>query len=162
MENERGLRRWMATVAGFYLLLGLRLLPWPNDAMIRRLGVHSAYTGGDLTISTDAYRYVLDWMGTFGLDRIALGVLLLIALREPVRNRLFVHLVIAFEATAGVAADVWLLTRDYVNPSLYVVFIAVHLIVITTGLRVLRTRAPGPPGPAIGLERAASAQRWGN
>lgn len=109
--------------------------------MIESLGVDSVYTGGDLQPGTPAFKFLLDWMGTFGVSLIPLGAVLLVAARDPLPNRLLVHLVIWHEVIAGVLDDAWFISRDYINGGFYVGFIVVHAIVIATAIHVLR-RAP--------------------
>lgn len=138
MDQGTAMRRWMVAVGIFYLLLGIRLLPWINGPMIEGLGIDTVYLGGDLATDSTAFAFLLDWMATFGLDLIVLGAFLLVASRDPVRNRLFAHLVIWHELVAGVLDDAWFISRDYVADGFYLAFIGVHLVVIVTGIRALR------------------------
>ena len=144
MDGGRALRRWMIGVGILYLALGVRLLPWINGAMIEAAGVGTVYTGDGLEPGTTAFAYLLDWMGTFGLDRLALGVVLLMAARDPVRNRVLAWAVIAVELGAGVLADAWFIGRDYIPDGFYLAFIVVHLVVIGTGVRALRRSVDAP------------------
>lgn len=132
----------MTVVGVFYLVLGVRLLPWVNRPMIEAAGLDSVYLAGDLSTDDTAFAWVLDWMGTFGLDLLVLGGVLLVAARAPVRNRLFAHLVIWHEVVAGVLDDLWFFSRDYVADGFYLGFIVVHLVVIATGIRALRRARP--------------------
>lgn len=142
MDDEaRKLRLWMRVVGVLYLIIGLRLLPFINGPMIEAIGLDALYTGGDIEEGSPAFDFVLDWMATFGLAIVPMGALLLVAAREPVRNRLFVWLAIAHEAVAGILDDIWFITRDYTEPGFLYGWIVLHVIVIVTGLRVLR-RAP--------------------
>lgn len=136
------LRRWMIAVGIFFLLLGVGLLPWVNDARIGALGLEALYTGGDLTTDDTAYRYLLDWLGVFGASLFVLGAMLLVASRDPVRNRAFAHLVIWHELIVGVVSDAWFISRDYIPNGAYVGFIVLHLIVIATGVWALRRTPP--------------------
>jgi hypothetical protein len=138
VDGEVTMRRWMRAVGSFYLVLGLRLLPPINGPMIEAAGVETVYTGGDLAPGTAAYSFVLDWMGTFGLSLLPLGAILLVAARAPNRNRLLVHLVIWHELAAGVVADAWYLSRGNVSTGFYLGFIALHLLIVATAVRVLR------------------------
>jgi hypothetical protein len=142
-DGEVTMRRWMLVVGGFYLLLGLRLLPPINGPMIEAMGVDAIYTAGDLEPGTAAFSFVLDWMGTFGASLLPLGAILLVAARDPLRNRLLVHLVIWHELVAGVLADAWYLSRGYVSTGFYLGFIALHLVIVATAIRALRRAAPG-------------------
>lgn len=151
-QRQRGvsLRTWMIVVGVIYVVMGLRLLPWINEPMIRTIGVDAFYTGGDLTPSAPAFDFILDWMGTFGLDRIVLGAALLAAALDADRNRLLAWVVIACELTAGILSDVWLVSRDYVVAAPYIAFIAVHLAIVATGYVALRsTRRNGTTVPTV-------------
>lgn len=140
-DAATALRRWLLIVGGFYLFLGIRLLPIVNGPMIEAIGVDAIYHGGDLEPGTAAYAFVLDWMGTFGLSLIPLGAVLLVAARDPLRHRLLVHLVIWHEIGAGVVADLGLILGGNVTTAFYLGFIGVHLGVAGTGVWLLhRTR----------------------
>ncbi|MDX1657853.1 MAG: BphX family protein [Nitriliruptorales bacterium] len=144
MENTKTMRRWLVAVGIFYLVMGIRLLPWINGPMIESFGMlDSVYTGGDIEIGTPAYAFLLDWMATFGATLIPLGAVLLVASRDPIRNRLFAHLVIGHEIVAGILDDLWFISRDYASDAFYLGFIVVHVTVIATGIRALR-RTPRP------------------
>jgi hypothetical protein len=141
-ETDRVARRWMLVIGAFYLFMGIRLLPFINGPMIEAAGVDTIYRGGDLHVGQPAYTFVLDWMAAFGLGLIPLGAVLLVAARDPVRNRLLVYLVVGRELTAGVVADVLLIWRGDVSTGFYLGFIVLHLIVVGTGVWVLRRTAP--------------------
>lgn len=144
------MRRWMVAIGIFYLLLGLRLLPWINGAMIEAAGIETVYVGGDVTTDATIWHYLLDWLGVFGGGLLVLGAVLLVASRRPIRNRLFAHLVIWHELIVGVGFDGWFISRDYIPNGVYVGFIAVHLIVIVTGIRALRRTPTLPEVPGEG------------
>jgi hypothetical protein len=137
------MRRWMVAVGIFYVVLGVRLLPFVNGPMIEAMGIDAIYTGGDLEVGTPAFGLVVDWMGTFGISLLAMGGVLLVAARTPRDNRLLVHLVIWHEVGAGVLADAWYVLQGDVTTGFYLGFIVVHLVVIATGVRALR-RTPAP------------------
>lgn len=144
-ETDRVARRWMLVVGAFYLFMGIRLLPFINGPMIEAAGVDTIYRGGDLQVGDPAYGLVLDWMAAFGLGLLPLGAVLLVAARDPVRNRLLVYLVVGRELTAGVVADVLLIWRGNVSTGFYLGFIVLHLIIAGTGVWVLRRTAPAAP-----------------
>jgi hypothetical protein len=141
-DGEVTMRRWMRAVGSFYVVLGLRLLPPINGPMIEAAGIETVYTAGDLEPGTAAFSFLLDWMGTFGVSLIPLGVILLVAARDPLRNRLLVHLVIWHELAAGVVADAWYLGRGDVSAGFYLGFIVLHLVIVGTAVRVLRRTDP--------------------
>lgn len=160
MGNSTALRRWMIGVGIYFLLLGIRLLPWINGPMIEALGFEeSVYTGGGLEPGTPVFSFLLDWMASFGLTLIPLGAALLVAARDPLRNRLFAHLVIAHELLVGVLADIWFISRDYSSAAFYLAFIAVHLVVIATGIRALRLTSEEAVAPALAAAGADPAPR---
>lgn len=148
------MRRWMIAVGIFFLVLGIGLLPWVNDARIGVVGLELVYTGGDLTLDDPAYHYVLDWAGVFGTTLLVLGGMLLVVARRPVQNRMFAHLVIWHELAAGVLSDAWFITRDYIPDAFYYGFIVVHLVVVATAVRALR-RTPMPATVAGDTAREA-------
>lgn len=137
-DDDTTMRRWMIGIGLLYLALGLRLLPPINRPMIEAVGIDAIYHGGDLDPGSAAFGFVLDWMGTFGLSLLALGGILLVASRAAERNRILVHLVVWHEIAAGVLADVWYISRGYLAAGFYLGFILVHLLIIATGVRVLR------------------------
>jgi cell division protein FtsX len=125
----------------FYLVLGIRLVPWINGPMIEAAGVETVYQGDGLAPGSAAFAYLLDWMGTFGLELLVLGAAVLVAARDPERYRLMAHVVLWHEIVVGVAADAWFISRTYIADGFYLGFIAVHLAVIASGIWALR-RAP--------------------
>lgn len=156
-EGAVTLRRWMITIGIIYLVMGVRLLPFVNGPMIEAAGVEAIYHGGDLEVGTSAYRFVLAWMGTFGASLIPMGAVLLLAARDPLRNRLFAHLVIGHELLAGVAADAWYIAGGDVSTPFYLGFIAFHLVIIATGIRALRRTAPSPELRPLRRSRVGSS-----
>lgn len=153
-DGQRTLRRWMIAVGIFYLVIGIRLLPWINGPMIEAIGLEQMYVGGDIEVGSTAWHFVLDWMATFGLALIPFGAVLLVAAREPVRNRLLVHLVIAHEAIVGIVDDLWFISRDYVTNGVMYGWIVVHTIVIISAIWVLRRTAAAEERVAVELAAA--------
>lgn len=148
------MRRWMIAVGIFYLVLGIGLLPWVNDARIGLVGLEVFYTGGDLTFDDTAYHFLLDWIGVFGTTLLVLGPMLLVAARHPVRNRAFAHLVIWHELAVGVLADAWFISRTYIPDAFYFGFIVVHLAVVATAIWALRRTQMPAPEASTGAARA--------
>jgi hypothetical protein len=143
------LRRWMQVVGVIYVLMGVRLLPWINGPMIEAGLNDIAAPGLDLTISPDFLDFALDWMATLGLDLLVLGGALLFAARNPFAHRVVAHIVIWQEALRGVAADLWMTTRPYANPTFYFAFAAFHVVVIVTGVRALRKARVSDHNPEV-------------
>src|SRR5438094_767695 len=124
---------WMRTVGGFYLLLGVA-------SSVLRLPIRAEGPAGALNLAAtgDAMaRFTVDTWFTYGLDFVVIGAALLIASRRPAGARALVFTVIALECFRGIGADVYKLARGYaVSPEL--VWIAIHTIVIASGLLFLR------------------------
>lgn len=140
MEDVRPLRRWMYVVGVVYLLMGARLLPWINGAMIESGLGDVAAPGVELQAGSSMFDFAVDWMGVLGLDLLVLGVALIYAAStDPVAHRIVAHVVIWQEAVRGVLADVWVISRPYAAAGFYLGFIVFHLIVIVTGVIALRS-----------------------
>lgn len=143
MDGMTPLRRWMYVVGAIYLLMGTRLLPWINGAMIESGLGDVAAPGIDLQAGSSFFYFAIDWMGVLGLDLLVLGVALLYAARsDPDRHRILVHVVIWQEAIRGVLADVWVISRPYTAAGFYLGFIVLHLVIIGTGVAALRKPQP--------------------
>jgi hypothetical protein len=145
-DDGTTMRRWMRAVGVLFLLLGIFLLPWINHVRVEAVGLELFYSGGDLTSDDTVYRYLLDWLGVFGMTLLALGGVLLVAARNPIEHRSLVHVVIWHEVGSGILADAWFISRDYAPDAVNWAFIALHLVVIATGIRALR-RTPRPVAP---------------
>jgi len=69
----------------------------------------------------------------FGLEVFVIGVALLYFSRQPARNVALAWTVIALEVVRSIVDDVYLLVRG-ADPGFYGVWIAIHLIIIVSGL----------------------------
>lgn len=72
------------------------------------------------------------WM-VFIFELGSIGAMLLYASRNPASSRILVLTVVLAEVFRGILADCIWIARGYEATS-YFVFIAIHLIIITTGL----------------------------
>lgn len=79
------------------------------------------------------------WL-VFALGLTALGLMMLYASRTAVNNRVLVLTVILIEVFSGVIADAIWIARGH-SPLIYIPFIAVHLVIIGTGIAFLRQEA---------------------
>lgn len=140
--DDQALQRWMRVVGAFYVFLGLRLLPWFNGPMVDRLGDRVS-PGVTLPAGTAEFTLLIDWMATFGLDLLVLGVVLVVAARSAWQHRILAYVVIGQEAVRGILADVWFAARPFNSAAFYLGFAILHLVIITTGVRVLRRTADG-------------------
>lgn len=148
MHDVRPLQRWMKFVGVFYVVLGLRLLPWFNAPMVDRLGDMVA-PGVALESGSPEFLLLIDWMATFGLDLLVLGVVLLVAARNAWDHRVLAYVVIGQEAIRGILADVWFAARPFNSAVFYLGFIVVHVVIIATGVRALRRGAKHSPAPVM-------------
>jgi hypothetical protein len=124
---------WWLRIVGFvYVLNGIMMAvvrapitaAGPDGALARA-------AAGDPTA-----RFLVDtWVG-FGADVAAVGVGLLAASRSPATARALVWTIIAIELMRGLAYDVYMLARGY-PPAVYLPWIAIHVVIIATGLMVL-------------------------
>jgi hypothetical protein len=128
----KGLKTWLLMVGGFYILLGIGFFPPINEARLPFM------LPIDVLPETVAYKAVIDWTFTFGLDLLVIGGYLVYASREPLKHINLVWLVIWLEAIRGVANDIYYIFRGYASVPFYIGFIVVHVIIIATGLRVAR------------------------
>lgn len=136
-RETRALERWMAAVGVFYVLLGLRLLPWINGPMIDRFRDQIS-PGAIPAAGTAAFALLIDWMATFGLDLLVLGAVLIVAAGRAFEHRVLVYVVIGQELVRGVLADLWFAARPFNSAAFYVGFMIVHAVIIVAGLWALR------------------------
>lgn len=133
----------MLAVGIFYVVLGVRLLPWINGPMIEAFG-DFATPGVNVDAASPLFTLLIDWMATFGLDLLVIGVVLVIAARNAYDHRILVYVVLAQEATRGILADLWFASRSFNSAGFYLGFLGVHAVVIVTGLRALQRADPEP------------------
>ena len=82
-------------------------------------------------------RFLVDTWVVFGLENLAIGAALLLASRVPEQARLLAWAVIGIEVTRGIIADVYMIARGN-NARTSGVWIAIHSVVIATGVLALR------------------------
>jgi hypothetical protein len=82
-------------------------------------------------------RLLVDTWTTLGLEFAALGGSLLLASRAPARARALIWAVLAIELVRGIGTDLYMMARGY-RPAEQLAWIVAHLVIIATGLRVLR------------------------
>jgi hypothetical protein len=144
-----GLRRWMRGVGAFYLLVALFNTP---PAIAARFPVQYGWL--DLEVGAASAQALIDVWFMFGLEVGVVGLALLLSARDPRRHVALVWTVLGLELVRGVADDLYLLVRGY-DLATYVTWIAIHAVVIATGLRALhradalprRNRARRPTAP---------------
>jgi hypothetical protein len=128
------LKWWFRIVGAFYLLLTLM------NIWILFLGGSRMFADTlPAPMNTDALAaqaFGDAWM-VFVFELGVLGVMALVAAREPTKNRIMAWVIIGAEAFRGVVADAIWITRGYDFIS-YAVFIVIHLIIIITGVIFVR------------------------
>lgn len=128
----RHLQVWMRTVGGFYVVLGLFNTP---PVIVARFPAQ--YPSLGVAIESRPAQALLDVWFMFGLEVAVIGVVLMIAARDPVRHIVLVWTVLALEIVRGIADDLYMLTRGY-DVAPYVIWIALHTVVVASGLWALR------------------------
>lgn len=73
----------------------------------------------------------------FGLDMFVIGVFLLYASRDSLKNIPLVWLIVALEIVRGILDDIYMIVQGYAAP-FYIGFIILHLIIVVTGVVFVR------------------------
>ena len=127
------LRRWMQVVGAFYLLQFVMLVF--VRAPIRTFGPAGTLDradGGDALAE-----FVVDTWTFFGLEILAVGVVLLLATRRGELALGAIYTVLAIEVSRGIIADLYQVARG-VHVGGYLVWIVIHTSVLFTGIYCLR------------------------
>jgi hypothetical protein len=125
------LRWWMRAVGVLYLIKFVAVVVLRAPVRGQAPDAIGLAAGGDQVAG-----FLLDTWVIFGLEMAALGVALLLASRGPERARALGLAIVAVEIS-GVIADVYQLARGH-DAAIPVTWIAIHGIVIATGLAALR------------------------
>lgn len=130
-----GLRWWMRAVGAVYLLQAVvaAVVHLPVY-VLGPPGTLEAAEAGDLT----ALLLIDTWV-LFGLEVATVGVALFVASFRAADPRVFVWVVLALELFRGIGHDVYMLARGYPATGL-VVWIVIHVVIIGSGLLLLRGR----------------------
>jgi hydrogenase/urease accessory protein HupE len=123
------LKWWMRVVGVLYILLGLQSLPF---IVAQRLP--SQYPAWTAAPSSTAFKALVDTWFLFGIEIAVIGIFLILASREPLKNVLLVQLVLALEVTRGIAHDIYAIMRGESVVGILVGFIVLHGIIFATGL----------------------------
>lgn len=120
---------WFRIVGGFYSLLALMNLYF--------VLIDPAFAGTMTTFpfpaTTDTIQAFVDGWSPFAFEVFGLGTFMLWASRNPRRYLGAVWLLVWLEFTHGVLDDIYLIVRGYDTVG-YLVFIAIHLAIIFTGV----------------------------
>jgi hypothetical protein len=113
------LKWWMRLVGVLYLALGLLNF---------------------LRFLTAPFEVGYGWQ-LFGLDLAILGAFLVAVARDPGKNMIVVYVVLVQEVIRGIGADLYAIAQG--GPlGLYLTFIVIHLVIITTGIVFSRRYLP--------------------
>lgn len=139
--------RWMQIVGAFYVLQFVMMVL--VRAPIRTFGPDGTLSRADAGDSLA--RFVVDTWTFFGLEVLAVGVILLVATRRRELAMGAIWTVLAIEVGRGVLADAFMIARG-IHVGGYLVWIVIHSTVIVTGLLALRARrrevrVPATAGP---------------
>jgi hypothetical protein len=123
---------WFRLVGGFYLLLVM-------------MNVYFMFLGGQQIIADTlpfpadewTVRAFTDGWSPFLFEMLGLSTFMLWASRQPGKYISAVWLLVWLEFTHGVLDDIYLIARGYDAVS-YIVFIAIHLVIIGTGIYAAR------------------------
>ena len=124
---------WMRIVGGFYVILGIGFIPFLNELRLEQM-----IPGFNAAPTSVTYKALIDWTFFFGLDLLIIGIMLLYASRQPEKNLILAWLIIWLEAVRGVLADIYYILRGYASIPFYIGFMIVHLIIIVSGIVLIR------------------------
>jgi hypothetical protein len=130
---QRRLRRWMQVVGGFYLLQFVMMAI--VRAPIRTFGPKGTLELADA--GDPVASFLVDTWTTFGLEVASVGVIVLVASRRAELARGVVLTVLAIEVGRGLVLDSYMIARG-IDVAGYAVWIAIHSVVVLTGLWALR------------------------
>jgi hypothetical protein len=141
---SQSLTRWMRVVGAFYLaqLIAMVFVHAP----IRTFGPDGALDAADAGDPIAAF--LVDTWTTFGIEVGAIGVALLAAARRPRYASGVAATVIGIELTRGILNDVIYIARG-TEVAGYLVWIAIHSVVIVTGLTAMRRSPTGITGAGV-------------
>jgi hypothetical protein len=132
-ENFRPMTRWMRVVGAFYLAQFVAMAF--VHAPIRTFGPEGALDAADAGDPTA--EFLVDTWTTFGIEVGAIGLALLVAAARPRYAWGVAATVVGIELTRGILNDVIFIARD-INVAGYLVWIAIHAVVIVTGVVAMR------------------------
>ncbi len=130
-SGTKKLQWWFRIVGGFYVLVSLMNLygVFVNPPFYAQILPYAA-SEAVLRAFTDA------WM-VFVFEFLGIGLFLLWASRDPLKNVSVVWLIVIIEALRGVLADLIWISRGF-NPANYIVWIVIHVAIIVTGILFAR------------------------
>jgi hypothetical protein len=141
---------WFRIVGALYLVLGSTFLPFVNAGRLDTL-----VPGFDAAVGGPAWRGFLDYTFMFGAEQLVLGAFLIVASFRPSWFTPLVWLLCAMSVVRGIAHDVYMIASGY---SLIgnLLFVVMHVAIITSGLLLLRRAHRPAVGGPLRLGTAAS------
>jgi hypothetical protein len=132
-DKFRPMTRWMRVVGAFYLaqFVAMAIVHAP----IRTFGPEGALDAADAGDPTA--EFLVDTWTTFGIEVGAIGLALLVAAARPRYAWGVAATVVGIELTRGILNDVIFIARG-INVTGYLVWIAIHGVVIVTGVVAMR------------------------
>ena len=123
------LKWWFTIVGAFYLLLALMNMYF---VLFDPTGM-SSMTKFPFAVAPDTTMAFVDGWSPFAFEVLGIGTFMLWAARNPRRYLGAVWLLVWLELLHGVLDDIYLIARGY-DAGGYIAFIAIHLVIIVTGV----------------------------
>lgn len=144
------LKWWMRIVGTFYVVLFVvgSIVKLPVKMTLEQAGI--AYDPGNFT-----HMFLADTWVMFTLEVAVIGVMLWVASRNPLENRILVYTLFGIELVRGIVDDIYMLTRPY-EPGFYIGWIVLHSVIIISGWWALQ-RAKNEPRQPSGAQQPATA-----
>lgn len=120
---------WFRSVGAFYLLLALMNMYF---VLFNPAGM-ATMTAFPFPVTPDTTQAFVDGWSPFAFEVLGIGTFMLWASRNPRRYLGAVWLLVWLELLHGVLDDIYLIARGY-DMIGYLVFIAIHLAIIVTGV----------------------------
>lgn len=133
MKSMKRLKWWMLIVGAFYIVLG-----FINTPPLMTLRFNMQYPTIDLPVADSAVQALIDMWFVFGVEMLVVGVLLMVASRNPLQNKILVITVIVLELVRGILMDAYWLTRGIYTSAPYLIWIIIHLVILLSGFVLLR------------------------
>ena len=140
-STTQSLARWMRVVGAFYLAQFVAIVF--ARAPIRSFGPDGALDAAEA--GDPIAEFLVDTWTTFGIEVGAVGVALIVAARRYRYAEGVAATAIGIELTRGILNDVIFIARG-IEVAGYLVWIAIHSVVIATGLVAMRRSSVHPTG----------------
>lgn len=133
------LKWWMRIVGTFYVVLFVvgSIVKLPVEMTLQQAGI---------TFQPDnfVHMFLADTWVMFTLEVAVIGVMLWVASRNPLQNRILVYTLFGIELVRGIVDDIYMLARGY-EPGFYIGWIVIHSVIILTGWWALQQAKSAQP-----------------